>query len=729
MGRLKAKAGFSIKFISQQYATLAVIMYFTFIGVINAGTSTLSGYVRDGATLQPVPNIEVSIIIDNSSGYIMTSATTTSEGKFSIVYDNIYAETNNRNNTIEAEVTSISSRPFFTIQNTNEQEAKIIIYDITGREVKKINAPLLQGINNIQWDARNDNGVTVSNGVYITRIQVGKKCFDKKFVMLKGLAEGLPLNTITTEYLSNKPRTKTNESTRFVLTIENDRYNWTRDEFICDCDTTVTVFPLPNKPIQNPFVINHQKIEKFSQYASYYILEKNKPLLPIQVNINELPVSYIGAVSQAMNNIDSLTETNFTAPGTPNDTTSSIKFIIVNDDTTQPILNKNIYSRWTESNTTGQPTKGEIFINGSHNLTANEITAYSKKALLQLILNTTNYSYNKNHCLFPKGLQLLNIDEIELLKFYYNYRVSTEYFDIPSIQTDSINVFGKIDIPDTATGRLKIVNNAIVHLDELTDTTDMTGEYIFPSVPKGLHNIIIDSVKVGGVVEFHQYEEEGTSMPNDITEEKVMFPKIVKTIQDGRRTHLDQFKENIRITSTTENTEFYKPEYGDKGIQILLDTTNCPNEWRNDYILGTNKWIESETGLFETVQQTLPTRTKNTIHYEHNGGQHVQNYLAIIEAKTAAIINKTPYVFNAYLNIEQLGQFNPEIRQKVITHLLYRIQYGEGTGAQNVVNNPISIGYSIVQTSIDLWKITNDDKIQSRIIKNIPRIRINNYKN
>ncbi|MBT3692697.1 MAG: T9SS type A sorting domain-containing protein, partial [Candidatus Marinimicrobia bacterium] len=63
---------------------------------------------------------------------------------------------------------------------------KIMIYDIMGREVKRlINQTQNAGFKSIIWNATNNLGQPVSAGMYLYRITAGEFHQTKKMVLLK----------------------------------------------------------------------------------------------------------------------------------------------------------------------------------------------------------------------------------------------------------------------------------------------------------------------------------------------------------------------------------------------------------------------------------------------------------------------------------------------------------------------------------------------------------------
>jgi flagellar hook assembly protein FlgD len=69
---------------------------------------------------------------------------------------------------------------------TEDGLVKITIYDLLGREVKRlVNSEQTAGYKSIQWDATNEAGSPVSAGLYLYTIQVGEFRHTKKMVLMK----------------------------------------------------------------------------------------------------------------------------------------------------------------------------------------------------------------------------------------------------------------------------------------------------------------------------------------------------------------------------------------------------------------------------------------------------------------------------------------------------------------------------------------------------------------
>ena len=68
-----------------------------------------------------------------------------------------------------------------------EHEVTLIIYDVLGNRVRTLvlNENQQAGVYQVHWDGRNDDRKMVSSGVYIYRLQVGKRSFIRKLLNLR----------------------------------------------------------------------------------------------------------------------------------------------------------------------------------------------------------------------------------------------------------------------------------------------------------------------------------------------------------------------------------------------------------------------------------------------------------------------------------------------------------------------------------------------------------------
>ena len=70
--------------------------------------------------------------------------------------------------------------------STSQEYAEVVIYDILGRQVRKLfNRNAEEGTNSINWDMRDEGGVTVASGVYIYTLRIDGNILSKKMILVK----------------------------------------------------------------------------------------------------------------------------------------------------------------------------------------------------------------------------------------------------------------------------------------------------------------------------------------------------------------------------------------------------------------------------------------------------------------------------------------------------------------------------------------------------------------
>lgn len=69
---------------------------------------------------------------------------------------------------------------------SNKTQVQVNIYNVKGQKVKALfNGELNQGKHFLRWDGQNDNGSTVSSGIYFYRIEAGKSRINQKMMLMK----------------------------------------------------------------------------------------------------------------------------------------------------------------------------------------------------------------------------------------------------------------------------------------------------------------------------------------------------------------------------------------------------------------------------------------------------------------------------------------------------------------------------------------------------------------
>lgn len=78
-----------------------------------------------------------------------------------------------------------STKILFSINSENEENTKLIIYNIKGQKVRTlIDKAFLAGEHSISWDGRNDNNVPVTSGIYFYKLLIDSKFIDTKKMLL-----------------------------------------------------------------------------------------------------------------------------------------------------------------------------------------------------------------------------------------------------------------------------------------------------------------------------------------------------------------------------------------------------------------------------------------------------------------------------------------------------------------------------------------------------------------
>ncbi len=74
----------------------------------------------------------------------------------------------------------------YNLANEKEQETKLTVYNISGQKIRTlVNARQSSGTYSVIWDGKDDNGNTVTSGVYIYRISSGLFQEAKKMLYIK----------------------------------------------------------------------------------------------------------------------------------------------------------------------------------------------------------------------------------------------------------------------------------------------------------------------------------------------------------------------------------------------------------------------------------------------------------------------------------------------------------------------------------------------------------------
>ena len=92
--------------------------------------------------------------------------------------DLIFVEQNNPN--------PFNPVTFITFETVSEQVITLDVYDLLGRKVKTLaskNFPA--GRHTFAWDARDENGRSVSSGIYLYKVMSGRQSITRKMILLR----------------------------------------------------------------------------------------------------------------------------------------------------------------------------------------------------------------------------------------------------------------------------------------------------------------------------------------------------------------------------------------------------------------------------------------------------------------------------------------------------------------------------------------------------------------
>jgi glucuronoarabinoxylan endo-1,4-beta-xylanase len=190
-----------------------------------AQTSTITGRVTSDRW--PV-NAALITFIDEIDTTIKFTATTDNSGNYEI---GVPSAIMSGKNIVPAdfELAQNYPNPFssstaipYSLQKQSEIE--VTIYDILGREIKKITVGRkAAGLHRIFWDGRNDFGQRVANGIYLYKLQAGGKFRVNKMILNSGENNLVPLQQIGFSAMQkiNENVNKISNADYYTIRIEN----------------------------------------------------------------------------------------------------------------------------------------------------------------------------------------------------------------------------------------------------------------------------------------------------------------------------------------------------------------------------------------------------------------------------------------------------------------------------------------------------------------------------
>jgi glucuronoarabinoxylan endo-1,4-beta-xylanase len=150
----------------------------------------------------------VVTFVDNNDTTKKFSSLTDASGNFSVdITTSIESE-----NAIPAEFeldqnypNPFSSSTVISYKLNKQADVQITIYDVLGREVKKINsANQSAGIHGVLWDAKNDLGRKMAAGVYFYQMNVGNKTLTRKMLLGSGQHNNLSISSLYSAHAHNR---------------------------------------------------------------------------------------------------------------------------------------------------------------------------------------------------------------------------------------------------------------------------------------------------------------------------------------------------------------------------------------------------------------------------------------------------------------------------------------------------------------------------------------------
>jgi hypothetical protein len=194
-------------------APAGVLALLFFLGAAPCRAGSICGTIRDGVTLQPVPNAAV-FLFDDLDQYTGLYAGTGVDGHYCITsipagtytiqvrVDN-YVTAVVRGIDVQDDATAVdvtTRPPLFLDQPwpnpaTNEvtfrldapdgADTRLEVYDVRGRLVMGWQGAGPAGSRTIRWDLRDTDGAAITSGIYLIRLRAGGNEIVRRFVRLR----------------------------------------------------------------------------------------------------------------------------------------------------------------------------------------------------------------------------------------------------------------------------------------------------------------------------------------------------------------------------------------------------------------------------------------------------------------------------------------------------------------------------------------------------------------
>lgn len=192
--------------------------------------------------------------ITDTSGYYQIELKSTSLKPIDNLPNNIELSQNYPN--------PFSSSTLIPYKINTKSEAQIIIYDLLGREVKKLtNVSKNPGQYYLHWDGKNKFGKKASSGIYICRLQAGNETQVKKMIL--GMNEQIRFSSSAKPLFSSSSQIVNNTiKTTDSYTIKISNSSTTKPK--------ITTSTFSNYTIESDTIIDFQVEENIMQFSFCY---------------------------------------------------------------------------------------------------------------------------------------------------------------------------------------------------------------------------------------------------------------------------------------------------------------------------------------------------------------------------------------------------------------------------------------------------------------------------
>jgi hypothetical protein len=235
---------------------------------------TLSVRGKVTASSFPVQNASVTFI-DNSDTTRQFSALTNSSGQYSISITTSVSQHDNQ--PIEFKLEQNYPNPFssatvISYKLNTPSDVQITIFDVLGREVKKISIGATPGgTHQVVWDGLNNSGERVSAGIYFYRLQAGGKTQVRKMILGTGVNNSF----------ASLPKNLSSQASKIPKGMNGRLQN----DFTVRIENTETTLPvivpkqINNVAVENNAILNFTVDEYVSPYAAIVFLDSTQQII------------------------------------------------------------------------------------------------------------------------------------------------------------------------------------------------------------------------------------------------------------------------------------------------------------------------------------------------------------------------------------------------------------------------------------------------------------------